>query len=328
MRLQINLLTTSNDSYSGRLASTKLALKEFYKIKTSNKTEIKFNIYCHISQEEQWESILNEVGNDGINTELILMSTDDYMEKVTHMKTTECEYMCKWDDDVFINRHVWDYIIENIEILNNEKYFAMSPIFTNGIPSVDLFIEDFLNEEETNHVSKIFRRDGIHSHIWGCDYTELNNQIKNLTPWDAKKYWEMVESHDQSLNRGLPWYFTIVKGVHPARFSFEYNTFIANFTVQNSDKVFEKGDYYLDDSVFTPYFCNNLFVCKTDYYRQSQTEFFDHWDEGQLTTLARKTGKVPLYIRNSYGVHMAYGCTERQKDIEHLYTTEFFQKFL
>jgi len=44
--------------------------------------------------------------------------------------------------------------------------------------------------------------------------------------------------------------------------------------------------------------------------------------------LARKTGKVPLYIRNSYGIHMAYGCTERQKDIEHLYTTQFFQKFL
>lgn len=328
MKVQVNLLTTSNDSYSGRLSSTKVALKEFYNIKDVNKSQIKLHLYCNESQEEHWTEILNEFIGGGIDTTVVSMVDDEYIRKVSHMQQTDCEYMCKWDDDVFINRHVWDYIIENIHVLDDSRYFAMSPIFTNGMPSVDLFVEDFLNEEQTQEVNKIFIKDGINPYIWGCDYASLNEQIKNLSEWDSRKYWRMVEEHDQALNRGLPWYFYVAKGVHPARYSFEYNKFIANFTIENSDKVFEKGNYYLDDNFFTPYFCNNLLVCRTDYYKQSQTEFFDHWDEGQLTTLARKTGKVPVYIRNSYGIHMAYGCTENQKEIEKLYTTELFEKFL
>jgi hypothetical protein len=126
----------------------------------------------------------------------------------------------------------------------------------------------------------------------------------------------------------LPWYFSRAKGVHPARFSERYNRFILDYTIRNSEKVFAKGDYYLDTNYFTPYWCNNLFISKTKFYLESQNEFFDHWDEGQMNMLGYKRNKIPVYVRNSFGIHMAYGCTVNQKEIENLYCTQFFGKFL
>jgi hypothetical protein len=326
--IQVNLLVSGHSHYSNRINSTKLALKEFYSMKDENKSKVKLHIYCNHTKENDWSELIDEVSVEGIDTNLILMPDDEYINKVRHMVTTDAEYISKWDDDVFINRHVWDYMIENVNILDDERYYTLCPIFGNGIPSAELFVEDFLNEQQKEYVYEIFIKDGIHPTIWGCNYVELNNYIKSLTKWDGREYWRVVEAHDQTKNTNLPWYFNRAKGIHPARFSELYNRFILEYTIQNSEKVFSKGNYYLDTNYFTPYWCNNLFISKTKFYIESQNEFFDHWDEGQMNMLGHKRNQVPVYVRNSFGIHMAYGCTVNQKEIENLYCTQFFEKFL
>jgi hypothetical protein len=52
--------------------------------------------------------------------------------------------------------------------------------------------------------------------------------------------------------------------------------------------------------------------------------FNDGWDEGQLTVLADRMDRHPVYVRNCYGIHMAYGCTERQIEIEDFYMDKLF----
>ena len=47
-------------------------------------------------------------------------------------------------------------------------------------------------------------------------------------------------------------------------------------------------------------------------------------DEGQLTALNQITGKTIGYIRNACGIHMAYGCTTNQRELE----DGFFAKIL
>lgn len=325
--IQVNLLTSSNPHYENRLSLTKLALREFFNISSHNKPLVKFVLYCNESQTSKWENILFELDVVGIDSHIVSLPNDDYMLKVESMKTTDCEYMCKWDDDVFINRHVWNYMIENASTVKNSEYSVLAPILTNGIPTVDLFVEDFMNVEEQAYVSSIFLNEGVAPHMWGCSYAGINDAIKNMTSWNRKEYWNLVAAHNQVAGTSLPWYFSIVKGVHPARFSERYNKFIIDFTIRNSDKVFSAGNYYLE-SVHTPYFCNNLFLTSTEFYKESQTMFYDHWDEGQLTVLSNRLNKTPVYIRNSYGIHMAYGCTANQVGIETEFSQRFFEKYL
>jgi hypothetical protein len=69
----------------------------------------------------------------------------------------------------------------------------------------------------------------------------------------------------------------------------------------------------------TVYFCNNLTFIKTEFWKESQSTFKDGWDEGQMNVYSKIKNMHPVYVRNSCGIHMAYGCTEGQKDIEQEY---------
>lgn len=322
--IQINLFNSSENKY--RLPLVKAALIELANIKEENKKEIQLYVYCHENDNDLWEEMLYPVVGAGIEAILASMPTDAYEHKMQVAQQTTTEYFCKWDDDVFINRHVWDYMIENRSILDDPTVSVLAPTLSNGMPSVELFIEDFLTEEEKQEVHRIFLKDNIDENIFGCNFQEVREYIENLEKWDGKEYWKLVDRVNPIKDKiGLPWYYTIVKGVHPARFSYDYNMFIAKHAVNKKEVVFNSSEFFLEKYI-TPYFCNNLFITRTDFYLQAQKVFFDNWDEGQLTMYANQTDKSPVYVRNCYGIHMAYGCTVKQKDIEKYYIDNLFNK--
>jgi hypothetical protein len=319
--IQINLFNTSTNQY--RLPLIKCALHELCNITKENKQKIHLVVFFHESNQNNWMQLLIPVVESGVEVSTVSLHSDEYNLKMQVIQQSLADYICKWDDDVFINRYVWNFMIENVNQLDNSNISVIAPTLSNGMPSVELFIKDFLTQSETKHVHSIFIKDNIDANIFGCNYHSILEYISNLTSWDGDAYWELMDKHDPTISRNVPWYYKIAKGVHPARFSYDYNMFVANHAIQNSNIILQKQDYYLDQYI-TPYFCNNLFIANRDFYLNAQKLFFDNWDEGQLTMYAMQQQKSPAYIRNCYGIHMAYGCTKNQKEIEMHYLTNLF----
>lgn len=321
--IQINLFSSSYSKY--RLPIVKAALKELSNIKLENKLKIRLVVCCNVENENEFTEILYSVAENGIEVSLAAMHSDEYIEKVKIINQSEDEYICKWDDDVYINRYVWDYMIENISVLDNPSVAIIAPTLSNGIPSANLFIQDFLTKEEISEVHSIFLRDNVISDIWGCNYESIYEEVRKMEIWDDEKYWKIVDTHNPIKNTQHSWNMYFAKGLHPGRFSYDYNMFLAKHAQHNMHKLIENSNFYLD-TYKAPYFCNNLFIAKKQFYLESQKLFFDHWDEGQLTAYMNFIDKTPVYVRNCYGIHPAYGCTKNQKEIENYYIDNIFKK--
>jgi hypothetical protein len=222
------------------------------------------------------------------------------------------------DDDILMSHHVWEFILDNLDKINKE-HPVIAPIFTNGIPSTDMFVDDFLSEEDRKIAHKYFLTEYIDENEWGLNFSNINKNISSMKRWCGKEYWHMVTNVNTEWDtRPLPWYYYMVRGVHPARYSRDYNIFIADKIIENKNKFFEKQNYRLE-TYEAPYFCNNLFFCRTKFWKESFKLFSDGWDEGQLTLKMDLEKSSPLYIRNGFAIHMAYGMTRGQQEIENYY---------
>jgi hypothetical protein len=319
--LQINLFT----SYPKRVPFTKLALHQLTQISEKNKGLITLHVYFNNTMKDTWMEELTHEKYQDIDVVLHLMEKDEYILKVPIAHSTDAMFSCKWDDDVLIGTPTWDYIIDNINVLNMDRNISvLAPQLTNGIPSVDRFMRDLLSDEEIDVANQMFLREGLKTHldIWGADYRGVQTFIESMDSWDGDKYWEFVESYNPIATRQhLPPNFKWARGVHPARFSYDFNMYIANKILKNKDKLYGKNNFYIETKE-TAYFCNNIFFTLSDYWRKSFVILQDGYDEGQLTVYAKANGMKPAYVRNSFGIHMAYGCTPQQGEIESFYLKE------
>lgn len=317
--IQVNLFTsstTAGEHYPKRELVTKAALSEFFKIKDENKKNVVLVIYFQSESEHIWKEFVEQNAEQGMQIYLAPMPTDEYIQKVYLAFQTQCEYSCKWDDDSFINRYAWDYMIENVDVLADDTHSVLLPTFSNGIPSVEFFLDDIVPVELKEQAHKIFLEDKVVPNIWGYNYDIINQNISHMDSWDAIHHWKVVDAY----YKGKP------MGVHPARFSYRYNKLVMEYTCENPHLVLDKREYRLEKDFYTPYFCNNIFISKSDFYRESQKLYFNHWDEGQLNDLGKQRGQTPVFVRNCFGIHMAYGCTQNQPEIEKYYTENFYDK--
>jgi hypothetical protein len=74
------------------------------------------------------------------------------------------KYIMKCDNDVIIPSYTINYIIENLDALNKPNVLTISPTITTGIPSVEYFIDDFLNEDEAIEIRKEFKNKALLYH--------------------------------------------------------------------------------------------------------------------------------------------------------------------
>jgi len=310
--LQINLFC----SKISRFSFTTKMVDEIFKIK--DKSNIKLCIYGEESNINLWSEYFTS-NKPSFKVDLVLFESGHYPLKVDHAHKTTCKYSCKMDDDILMSHNVWEFILDNLSSIS-DSHPVISPIFTNGIPSTDMFVDDFLSEDDRKIAHRHFLAGGINGGEWGLNCNNINNNIAMMTEWSGQKYWDMVSKVDTEWDtRNLPWYYYMVRGLHPARYSRDYNIFIADKIIENKEKFFGKHDYRLEE-YNAPYFCNNLFFCETDFWRESFRLFNDGWDEGQLTLKMDLEKSSPLYVRNGFAIHMAYGMTRSQQEIEHYYT--------
>ena len=313
-RLQINLFSCSNKNARFKI-STRI-LDELLEIK--NKDKIRLVIHAEGELVDMWVQYLS-TKTIGFELNLVKHETSWYLSRTYESLNTPCKYSCKVDDDALISRHVWDYMIENLDKLSYENP-VIAPIFTNGIPSVEMFVEDFLDPDDVEKAHELFLDGYILEDQWNLNYSEVNEKIASMSKWDGREYWDYMEDADTKWETSpVPWSYFQVRGVHPARFSKEYNMFIADRIFANRDKFFAKNEYRLEE-YHAPYWTNNIFVSTTDFWKNTMPIHNDGWDEGNMNLRMLMDNSRVLYVRNGFGIHMAYGMTEGQSEIERYYT--------
>ena len=309
--IQINLLAHNSD----RLHFTSKSLDFLKKIKETNKETIKL-VIVFTDNHEHWSYISDNLNKNNIMTELLYIPDgyNNYLNKINSVVNTECEYSCSMDDDILISNYVWDYIIENISILEDETNLFLSPLISNGIPSTDIFIEDFFSEIDKNEINDIFINTKIDNY-WGVDYSSLN---KN------RKFWDMGYYNDVDK---LEHYY---KGIHPVRVSIEAHRKIANVICDNIDKMVSNNKFKIEKYKL-PYFCNSFYFIKTSNWQKiikDKSLFKDPYDEVPLNLFMQNNNLNMLFIRNAFCLHMAYNTigAEEQKKIEKYFIENFIEK--
>lgn len=270
------------------------------KIKPENKKKIKLNILA--TREYDWSGSLQDIDHDVYYFPDIEVN---YMQKIHTAVTTSGKYAVKLDEDCFIPNHIWDYIIENIDVLDDEDNFILTPILSNGVPHTDRFVETFILDEEvkkTIYGSYLNRE--MPNGLWGADYTPLNEFTVGSTEWNSQKYFEGVSK----LN-------TYLKGIHPIRICAEAQVAMNDYIVDNLDRLSQKNNYSI--KTFTePYYTTSTFIIKTeDWINLLNMGAHDSFDEIQLNLYREKYNKNFLYIENGFSIHTIYNTIYGNKNI-------------
>jgi hypothetical protein len=215
-----------------------------------------------------------------------------------------------------INEYLWDYMIDNVNILDDDKNVFFAPLISNGIPSVELFIRDFCSKEEQEELYNIFENTPI-PNLWGANYSHLNHP-KLKEKWDEELFYDLVKQINH--------YY---KGIHPVRISFKAQMRLAEIIVNNLEKFFSKQDYSLE-ILKRPYFCNSIYFIKTQVWKNIVNDnslMCDGFDEVPLNQYKDRHDLNMVFVKNGYCVHMAYNTIKSdQRVVENYYYENFIPK--
>lgn len=260
------------------------------KIKEENKSKIKVNILA--TEDREWLNYLDPK----INSNVILFPFNgNYLNKVHFASKDSNPYSVKLDEDCFMSNYVWDFLIENINILDDPKNLLISPLVSTNIPLVDKFIESYITDNEVkNKLYEYFLNRTMPSNIWGVDYTSLNEYTINSDYWDSEKYYEGVAKINH--------YY---RGIHPVRISAESQILINEYILNTIDRFFSKDNYSIKEFK-APYFTNNVFAFKTEDWRKILSLPNDGFDEVPLSEYKNAHNKKCFYIENGFCIHPMY----------------------
>lgn len=258
------------------------------------KNDLTINILCnHDDRFPLYEEYKKELIAAGIKTNTHKFGNRNYLSKIDWSVEQDCEFSIKWDEDVFMSEHVWNYMFETSDILESDENLLLAPIISNGIPSCDLFISDFLDETDRTSIHNSFLSVEFKP-LWGVDYKVLSN--RTTTVWDYEEFQKkVIEMHH---------YY---KGIHPIRVNFESQKLLNDSILKNWDRFIKKTDYYI--SYIKNYFCNSGFLIKTDRWRKiinRKDLYKDDFDEVPLNLYREEKDLSFLFIRNGFCLHTIY----------------------
>ena len=291
---------TINYLSHNRLNYTELMFYFLTRIKGSNKEKIKLNILA--THDNNWVERCEKLG---IEYEIyIITSNNNYLDKINIAISTNTKYSVKLDEDCFINNHVWDFLIENVELLENPDTLTMSPVMSNNIPSCDYFISDYITDENIkNKIYGYFLNRSMPNGLWGVNYTPLNEFTTQSKVWDPVSFYKKLDS----LN-------TNTKGMHPLRISYEAQIEINNYILNNIDNFLSKNNYGFI-TIDSPYFTNSLFFIKTEeWVNVLKQSTVDSYDEIALNKYKKDNNKQFVFIKNGFGIHPMFNTVHGNKN--------------
>jgi len=275
------------------------------KIKNKNKIKV---IIGYTSDADHWVKKKKEFEEIGIECDTF--QQNKYMGKIMRFINSDCEYSCSMDEDIMLNEYLWDFMIENLSILDDEKNLLFIPLISNGIPTTEKFINDFCNDEQKEEIQNIFRNTKMR---YDCMVGHTNLDYSFLDNWDENFIDKLfkIEHH--------------YRGIHPIRMSYEANLKMAQI-ICASKTFFDEKEYNIEIEKI-PYFCNSFFIIKTKTWAKfinDKSLYKDPFDEVPLNLYMRKTDTNVAIVRNGFCIHMCYNTVNvydknSQKKVEDYY---------
>ena len=192
-------------------------------------------------------------------------------------------------------------MIENRDILYKDpSIVALTPVVNIGVPTCDMFIDDFCSEQDKETLNRMFLSqdmDATAGDRWSVDeYGILNQHTIEADTWNPEAYWKTVGDLK-----------AILKGLHPVRVDFEAQRMLADVVTNDISSFLKKRDYSIDKR-WRPYLCNDTCMARTDVYRDIQdTNEFMPYDEIPLNLYRQEKDLRFGFIRNGLALHTMYG---------------------
>jgi hypothetical protein len=266
------------------------------KIKDENKSKININILCSGDQSEnEWvEWCKSKLHNIRFNVVYFPMP-NNYLYKVHYISKNSEKYTVKWDEDYFINNHVWDYLLENKELLDDKTNLSLAPLSSTGIPTSELFINNFFDEATIDDLHKSILKAQF-AEIWGYDYSDLNKHTLFTDKWDGDAFYNATNAIDYHY-----------KGINPYRIDSDSQNLINEKLLNSINKFTDNQDY--STVKLNKYFCNHLNMMLTSEYHEllnDRSLYVDSFDEVPFNKYAVNNNKNFLFINNGFGIHIMY----------------------
>jgi hypothetical protein len=267
------------------------------------------------------QDIANKLNAIGVSASPYNVTTGwtNYMDKLKATVSLDYEYTIKLDEDIFLSPTAWDYFFESLDVLNDPAKGLLSPILSNGIPTVDNFIYKHMDPASKAEIERMFSAAKI-PNLWGANYSHIDKLLRDRG-YESDSYYAKVAETNH-----------FYKGIHPIRVDMNAQLFLNQWIMDNFDKFFEEKTYTLEGSG-RPYLCNSVFAMKSaDYHSVIHDEslFRDCFDEVAVNNYLTRHNKVKMFISNNFGIHTmyntVYGETFKQhQDLLIAKEEEFFQ---
>lgn len=261
------------------------------KIKPENKDKIFLNILA--TKEYDWSSSLKNIKHRVYKFPSVDLN---YMQKVDIAVKNSEKYAIKLDEDCFISNYVWDFFIENITVLDDEKNFILTPMLSNGIPHTDRFVESFILDESIKQkIYSCYLKQKMPNGLWGVDYSSLDEYTVNALEWNSENFF-----------MGVSMLNTPIKGIHPIRICAEAQITMNNYILKNFNRIMSEHDYYIKEFK-EPYYTTSSFAIKTEDWKNIlEKKQYDSFDEISLNLYGSESKKKFLYVQNSFSIHTMY----------------------
>jgi len=220
---------------------------------------------------------------------------NNYKNKMEWMVQQDCEYILKYDEDMFMGPHVIDYMVKNRNILDSSDILLLTPCVNIGVPTCDMFIEDFCTDNSKAEIEKTFLKQDLAKTAgerWDIDeFDILNNFTTKANEWFSNDYWDAVSALSTEL-----------KGIHPVRVSQDAQVKLCEEVIENIGQFMSKQEYSIVQKNY-PYLCNDVSLMRTDVYRNIK---FDPYDEININAYRKKNKLNFGYIRRGFAMHIIY----------------------
>jgi len=245
---------------------------------------------------------------------------NNYMEKVnaacSYAEQHDFPYMMKCDNDIFLKAQSLDYIIDNVHLLENGKHLTIGPVLTSGIPGIEYFKDQFLDEDAQNQIDHLFLKTHFYNRD-GAIYDFLNKNTSGSNKWNKTEFFQDVN--------GMNHHY---KGIHPIRINEESLQFLNTYIIQNKERFLQNNELSIIDDDNSPYLCDSIFCIKTNIYKTILSDsslFVDGFDEVPLNKYAWNNGMNHLFVKNGFAIHMYYNWKSHHMEYEQDFCRQFFR---